>query len=46
VKVEKNEVAVAQKSSESKQNSLSYDFFKTRCSGAGMIGRKINRDNA
>jgi hypothetical protein len=39
VKVEKNEVAVEQKSSESKQNSLSYDFLKQ-----GVLVQ-IDRDN-
>jgi hypothetical protein len=34
MKVQKNVVALVQESCESEQNSLSYDFFKTRCSGA------------
>jgi hypothetical protein len=34
MKVEKHGRASAQKSCESEQNSLSYDFFKKRCSGA------------
>ena len=36
MKVEKNVVMLAPESCESKQNSLSYDFFKKRCSGAWL----------
>ena len=35
MKVEKNAVALAPESCESKQNSLSYDFFEKTCSDGG-----------
>jgi len=38
MKVEKNGRALAQKSCESEQNSLSYDFIKKRGSGAWLGG--------